>query len=77
MKRRKPTKVSRLSNNEVAFVAEMQQKIDFYERFITEVATMCFTGKVQFILEGKYSSCYTGTIYNFVKDRIEQEGHAN
>ena len=73
MKRHKPTKVRRLKGNEVALVAEMQQKIDFYERFITEVATMCFTGKVQFILEGKYSSCDTGTIYNFVKDRIEQE----
>ena len=71
MKRHKPTKVRRLNRNEVALVAEMQQKIDFYERFITEVATMCFTGKVQFILEGKYSDTETGTIYNFVKDRIK------
>lgn len=76
MKRRKPTKVRRLSNNEVALVAEMQQKIDFYERFITEVAIMCFTGKVQFVLEDKYSSDYTGIIYNFVKDRIKQEKYA-
>lgn len=76
MKRRKPKKVKRLSSNEVALVAEMQQKIDFYERFITEVAIMCLTGKVQFVLEDKYSSDYTGTIYKFVKDRIKQEKNA-
>lgn len=72
MKRRKPTKVRRLSNNEVALVAEMQQKIDFYERFLLEVSVMCLTGKTQYILEGKYSDAETGTIYNFVKDRIKQ-----
>ena len=77
MKRLKTAKVRRLNGNEVALVAEMQQKIDFYERFITEVATMCFTGKVQFILEDKYSSGDTGTIYKFVKDRINQEKDAD
>lgn len=73
MKRRKPTKVRRLNDNEVNLVAEMQQKIDFYERFLFEVSAMCATGKTLYILEDKYSSDYTGIIYNFVKDRIKQE----
>ena len=77
MKRRKPTNVRRLSNNEVALVAEMQQKIDFYERFLFEVSVMCATGKTLYILEDKYSSGDTGTIYKFVKKMITLEQTVN
>lgn len=71
--KRKATKIKRLRVNEVQLVAEMQSKIDFYERFITEVATMCWSHKVLSILEGKYSSWETGEIYKFVKNTIEEE----
>ena len=71
MKRRKPTKVRRLSNNEVALVAEMQQKIDFYERFLTEMSAMCVFHRVQYVLVDKYSSGETGDVYKFIRKTIE------
>lgn len=77
MKRRKTTKVKKLNENEVALVAVMQQKIDFYERFLLEVSVMCLTGETHFILEGKYSDAETGTIYKFVKNMIKQKQTVN
>lgn len=73
MRKRKKTKIKRLKANEILLVAEMQSKIDFYERFLTEVAVMCKTHNIQFIIEDKYSSWETGTIYKFVRKKIEEE----
>ena len=71
--KRKATRIKRLRVNEVQLVAEMQSKIDFYERFLAEVATMCLSRNVHLILEGRYSSWETGAIYKFVKKKIEEE----
>ena len=73
MRRRKTTRIRRLRATEVQLVAEMQCKIDFYERFIFEIATMCISKSVQIILMDKYSSGYTGDIYKFVRKKIEEE----
>ena len=71
--KRKATKIKRLRVNEIQLVAEMQSKIDYYERFLAEVAMMCLSHNVQLILEGGYSSWETGAIYKFVKNKIEEE----
>ena len=73
MKKRKKTKIKRLKANEILLVAEMQKKIDYYERFLLELSTMIWTRKVQFILEGEYSDRESGEIYKFVKKKIEEE----
>lgn len=73
MKKRKKTKIKRLRANEVQLVAEMQKKIDYYERFLLELSTMIWTRKVQLILEGEYSDRESGEIYKFVKKKIEEE----
>lgn len=73
MKKRKKTKIKRLKANEILLVAEMQRKIDYYERFLLELSTMIWTRKVQFILEGEYSDEECGEIYKFVRKKIEEE----
>ena len=69
-------KRTKLTKVDVNTICEMQRKIDFYERFIQEIAAMCLSKKVQFILEDKYSSGETGDIYKFVRNKIEEE-HKN
>ncbi len=66
-------KRTKLTRADVNTICEMQRKIDYYERFITEIAAMCFSNKVLYILEDKYSSDETGKIYNFVRKKIEEE----
>lgn len=66
-------KRTKLTKADVNTICEMQRKIDFYERFITEIAAMCFSNKVLYILEDKYSSGETGEIYKFIRDKIEEE----
>lgn len=58
-------------------VCELQQKVDYYERFLQEVGTMCWTGRLLYILEDKYSSGDTGRIYQFIKKKIEEENAKN
>ena len=69
----KRTKIKRLNNNEVALVAEMQSKIDFYERFLNELWMIVITGKDHPILEGGFSSEITGDIYKFIKEHLKDK----
>ena len=46
-------KRTKLTKADVNTICEMQRKIDFYERFIQEIAAMCLFKKVHFILENK------------------------
>lgn len=75
MMKRKKTKIKRLKANEILLVAEMQKKIDYYERFLLELSTMIWTRKVQFILEGEYSDKESGEIYKFVRKKIEEDNN--
>lgn len=63
----------RLTDNEVGLVAEMQRKIDFYERYIMELWMMVRTQQPHSIIEGDYSSPMTGDIYTFIKDNLNKE----
>lgn len=63
----------RLTDNEVGLVAEMQRKIDFYERYIMELWLMVRTRQPRSILEGDYSSEMTGDIYTFIKNNLNKE----
>ncbi len=72
MRHRKKTKVKRLKTNEVLLVAEMQGKIDFYERFLTDIHRMILRGKSQLIPNCKYSSWETGEIYKFVTSKLSE-----
>lgn len=70
---RKKTKVKRLNRNEVALVAEMQGKIDFYERYLLELWVMIRTRQDRAILEGAFSSVYTADIYKFIKENLNKQ----
>ena len=71
--KRKRTKIKRLNNNEVALVAEMQSKIDFYESFLNELWRIVITGKDHPVLEGGFLSEITGDIYNFIKEHLKDK----
>lgn len=71
-KKRKPTCFKRLKPNEVALVADMQQKIDNYEFFVTLLHRMILRNEVRTIPETYISTWETGDIYNFVKKKIEE-----
>ena len=73
MKKRKKTKIKRLWANEVQLVAEMQSKIDFYERFIMELAIVILKKKYMPILEGNYSDDWTGVVHNYIKAKLEED----
>ena len=73
MEKRKKTKVKRLTKNEVQLVAEMQSKIDFYERFLFELSAVIMSMKYFPILDGEFSNEWTATVHNYVKEKIEED----
>lgn len=72
-RKKKTTRIKRLTRNEVATVADMQKKIDCYEFFILLLHRMILRKSVIPIPETYVSNWQTGYIYNFVKSKIKRD----
>ena len=71
--RKKTTRLKRMGDNEVALVADMQHRLDCYERYVECLCWMIVTGKDKFLLESDISSDATGVIYKYVREKVAMD----